>query len=645
MTLFQQINSLLFGLFLLVMTSLVYFQFTQTRDFMNDQMASDLNNTSTSLGLMLQPHLETGDLVGAETLINVIFEGGFYRKVTLTWLADQKEQTWENPVVIDGVPQWFIALDLFGHQSKESLITSGWMQLATLKIEAHPALGYQELWRVMNNTLMILSLLFLIAIVILRIRLKFILKPLHNIAIYAKEIAEQNFTSEMAAPSTTELKEVVVAINSMSGQLKKVFTTLDDEVNKLKQVNLTDRVSGLPNRAHLSGQITSWLTDPGYGGLILAKLDWLDDIHSKYGYQVRDETIKVLAQRMGSELQAVAPSVIARIANTEFAFLVNKGDRQQIETYQQSLIRLINQEMSKAGCEPNTNYALGISERTDEMKLSDILSSADNALQQALKSNHISQWYDTQQQQQYNREQWREKLLHAISNNQFLFQWQPITNINNNETMQREVYCRLNIEEEIVNAGKFMPYIELLSLGSRLDRCLLETIVQNNVLNMSYEPVAINLTHDSINDGEFHLWLGKFLSQLPQASAIHFEIPESAAISNLEQCQTLSSIIRDNDAKLGIDHCGRQMDSLTYLQQLKPHYVKLDQSFAFYDKSEQNNELCRALINVLKGLDIEVIVTAIEDNDQLDNFKTLRVDGYQGYIAPPQDITATRVDS
>ena len=151
MTLFQQINSLLFGLFLLVMTSLVYFQFTQTRDFMNDQMASDLNNTSTSLGLMLQPHLETGDLVGAETLINVIFEGGFYRKVTLTWLADQKEQTWENPVVIDGVPQWFIALDLFGHQSKESMITSGWMQLATLKIEAHPALGYQELWRVMNN--------------------------------------------------------------------------------------------------------------------------------------------------------------------------------------------------------------------------------------------------------------------------------------------------------------------------------------------------------------------------------------------------------------------------------------------------------------------------------------------------------------
>ena len=641
MTLFQQINSLLFGLFLLVMTSLVYFQFTQTRDFMNDQMASDLNNTSTSLSLMLQPHLETGDLAGAETLINVIFEGGFYRKVTLIWLADQKEQTWENKVVIEGVPQWFIELDLFGHQSKESLITSGWMQLATLKIEAHPALGYQELWRVMNNTLMILSLLFLIAIVALRIRLKFILKPLHNIAIYAKEISEQNFSTQMIPPSTTELKEVVVAINSMSGQLKKVFSTLDEEVNKLKQVNLTDRVSGLPNRAHLSGQITSWLTDPGYGGLILAQFDWLDDILSIYGYQVRDETIKVLAQRMQSELAPVAESVIARIANTEFAFLITKGDHQQIEIYQQSLIRLINQEMSKAGCEPNTKYALGISERTDEIKLSDLLSNSDNALQQALKNNRVSQWFDTQQQQQFNREQWREKLISAITNNQFLFQWQPITAINSSDIIQREVYCRLNIEGDIVNAGKFMPYIELLSLGSRLDRCLLETIANNRILSMSYEPVAVNLTHDSLKDPEFHQWLDKFLSQLDDASSIHFEIPESGANSNLEQSLILSGIIRANGAKLGIDHCGRQMDSLTYLQQLKPDYVKLDQSFAFYNKSEQNNELCRALINVLKGLNIEVIVTAIEDENQLENFKSLRVDGYQGYIAPPQEITAT----
>ena len=211
MTLFREINSLLFGLFLLVMSSLVYFQFTQARDFMNQQMESDLNNTKTSLGLMLKPHIESGDMVTAETLVNVIFEGGFYRKVTLTWLVDGKEQTWENPIVIQGVPQWFIDLDLFEKQKTQSLITSGWMQLATLEIEGHPALGYRELWRVMNDTVMILSLLFIISIFVLRIRLNRILKPLHDVAIQAKEIAQRKFGHDIELPKTSELKDVVGA--------------------------------------------------------------------------------------------------------------------------------------------------------------------------------------------------------------------------------------------------------------------------------------------------------------------------------------------------------------------------------------------------------------------------------------------------
>ena len=191
MTLFQQINSLLFGLFLLVMSSIVYFQFTETKDFMTQQMESDLNNTSTSLSLMLKPHLETGDLVGAETLINVVFEGGFYRRVTLTWLVDDRKQTWENPIVIDGVPSWFSDLGLFKSQTKESMITSGWMQLAKLEIEAHPGIGYRELWRIMNDTLLVLSVLFIASLIILRLRLKAILKPLNEIANHAKGIAQR----------------------------------------------------------------------------------------------------------------------------------------------------------------------------------------------------------------------------------------------------------------------------------------------------------------------------------------------------------------------------------------------------------------------------------------------------------------------
>jgi len=638
MTLFREINSLLFGLFLLVMSSLVYFQFTQTRDFMSQQMESDLNNTITSLGLMLKPHIETGDVATAETLVNVIFEGGFYRKVTLKWLVDGKEQVWVNPVVIEGVPAWFTQLNLFEIQKKESLITSGWMQLATLEIEGHPALGYRELWRVMNDTLMILSFLFILSIIVLRFKLNRILKPLHNVAIHAKNISQRKFDQDIELPKTTELKDVVGAINSMSGQLKQIFSTLDEEVNELKEDKLIDQVSQLPNRQYLSAQINNWLNEPGFGGLILAKFDWLEDIHSKYGYQGRDEIIKVVSKRMQAELPAITESVIARIANTEFAFLITKAEKSTIKIYLQSLIRIINQEITKAGCTPNTRFALGVSQRIENMNSADLLSQSDNALQQAQRDNKISHWIDADQPQKYSREQWRSKLVDSINNNHFIFQWQPILSITTQQVIHREIYCRLKIDQQIVTASEFMPFIELLSLGSQLDRCLLQSIEKQNILAAAAEGVAINLTHDSLQDPEFIQWLTQYLKQSVFAERILFEIPESAAISSFNQCYQLAEIIRAAGAKIGIDQCGRQIGSLEYLQKLRPNYIKLDLSFAYYEKLNQNKELCRALINVAKGLNIEVIITGIEDNEQLAHFNSLKVEGYQGYISPVEDV-------
>ncbi|MEH6452682.1 MAG: LapD/MoxY N-terminal periplasmic domain-containing protein, partial [Psychromonas sp.] len=243
MTLFNQINSLLFAMFLLVISSLLYFQFTETKSFMANQMESDLNNASTSLSLMLKPHLETGDVATVDTLINVVFEGGFYKKVELTWVANQQQQEWINPVKVEGVPQWFIDLNLFKGQVTETTISSGWLQLATLKIESNPAIGYYELWRIMNNTLLLLSVIFLAAIALLQFRLKAILKPLNDVAGHAQKIAQRDFSSDIALPKTKELAKVVVAVNSMSTQLKQVFNTLDDEVHFLKNEKLLDSVS------------------------------------------------------------------------------------------------------------------------------------------------------------------------------------------------------------------------------------------------------------------------------------------------------------------------------------------------------------------------------------------------------------------
>ncbi len=638
MTLFRQIYSLLFGLFLLVVASVGYVQFNETQNFLTEQMESDLNNVSHSLGLMLVPSLEAGDLATAETMVNVIFEGGYYQEVKLTWLVDGKQQVWNNNIRIEDVPQWFIDLGIFTPLRKESTITSGWLQLAKLEITAHPGFGYHELWRIMSHTLIAFSILFLVAILFARLGLTWILSPLHAIAEHAKSIAKREFGPDMPLPKTLELRDVVNAFNSMSAQLKKIFSSLDEEVTALRKKNLVDQVSNLPNRQYMMGRIGGWLGEPGSGALMMTKFDWLEEVHSKYGYQVRDETIKLLSEKLQHELGEICESVIARIAAYEFAFLVTNVEREQLSKYLQTLIRTINQEMVKAGCKPNEDYAIGIAERIGQMNSSELLARSDNALQIALKEGKVYHWLETNEQQLFSREQWRDKLTEAINRKQFRFRWQPVHYQDSDNVLQRELFCQLQIGDKLVHAGQFMPYVELLSLGSLLDRCLIEKISEDELLEKNAEAVAVNLTHHSISDPKFHEWLNHFLRNSRHASRLAFELPEAAIYTDIDACQALCTVIRDNGASIGIDHFGRQFGSMSYLQSLRPAYVKLDQSFAQYDENQHNSELCRALVNVARGLEIDVIVTGIQEKSQLERFTPLKTQAYQGFISPPVNV-------
>jgi EAL domain-containing protein (putative c-di-GMP-specific phosphodiesterase class I)/GGDEF domain-containing protein len=638
MTLFRQIYALLFGLFLLMITSVAYVQFSETQSFLVQQMESDLNNASNSLGLMLVPVLEAGDIAGAETLVNVIFEGGYYQQIKLTWLVNGKQQVWNNAIRVEDVPQWFIDLGIFSTITKENTITSGWLQLAEIEITAHPGFGYHELWRIISNTIIVFAILFLIAIIFARVGLTLILKPLHNLSEHAQRIAKRQFGPDMPTPKTAELKELVIAFNSMSAQLKQVFSSLDEEVTALRKKNLVDQVSNLPNRQYMVSRLNGWLTEPSGGALFLAKFDWLEEVHSKYGYQVRDQTIHLLAQKLEQHLQEIAPSVIARIAAYEFAFLVEDVEHDQLNKYLHTLIRTLNNEISKAGCKPNEGFAIGVAERFGQMKVADIMAQADNALQKALADNKVFHWFETSQQQLFSREEWRDNLTNAIRDKKFQFRWQPVQFCDSQQICQRELYCQLQLGDKLLHAGQFMPYIELLSLGSLLDKCLIEKVAEAKLLERNYEPIAINLTHNSIGDIEFHTWLKQILKSNPHTDRMCFEIPEASVYSDLSACENLCSIIRDSGAHFGIDHFGRQFGSMAYLQSLRPSYVKLDQSFSYIDDNQHNGELCRALVNVAKGLDIQVIVTGIQEEVQLERFRTLRLDAYQGFIAPPENI-------
>jgi EAL domain-containing protein (putative c-di-GMP-specific phosphodiesterase class I) len=211
--------------------------------------------------------------------------------------------------------------------------------------------------------------------------------------------------------------------------------------------------------------------------------------------------------------------------------------------------------------------------------------------------------------------------------------------------MHSEIYTRLSIEGKVIRAAQFMPVIEHLALGSEFDKSLLESIAINQTILSSQQNIAINITQDSVGDESFHIWLNDFLGRQTETCRFHFELREDTILSLPAQSLHFVNIIKHQGAKVGIDNCGREMGSLAYLQTIKPDYVKLDQSLSCNPKSkmemgelQEQLTLTQAVVNTAAGLDIEVIITGVEDNEQLDIVSLLHATGFQGFITAPSEI-------
>ena len=83
MTLYRQLLATMLLLFGLLFAATYWVQFNSTRTYLAQQQETTVINTATSLGLALTPYLENGDKVGAESVIQAIFDGGYYRLVRL----------------------------------------------------------------------------------------------------------------------------------------------------------------------------------------------------------------------------------------------------------------------------------------------------------------------------------------------------------------------------------------------------------------------------------------------------------------------------------------------------------------------------------------------------------------------------------
>ncbi|WP_298439459.1 EAL domain-containing protein [uncultured Ferrimonas sp.] len=638
MTLYKQLSTFIFSIFVLVAVGLSWGQLNEARGFLYQQMQSELNNSSQALTLMLQPSMEQADKVAAEALITAMFEGGLYQSIRLKWLADDSEQTWYNNHVDVAVPSWFRQLPLFETPSRNTTIISGWLQLGELEIVAHPGYGYRQIWHSFITSLIIISLMLVLMLTLAKWGLRRLLAPLQQVQQRAEQVAKKQFSAPMVEPKTAELAQLVRSINSMESQLQQQFAAHKEQVSSLQQSLLTDAVSKLPNRQYIVSRLSSWLQEPSDGAIALVQIPLLEQVRQQFGYQLRDELIG----RLGTELAELGSgfnTTASRISAHEFLLLAQDLEPTQQHQLTQQLQQLLRRFEQSCGLAEPQPCAIGAVSRQQEHDSQQLLAQADQAMRQAQLQDKPLCWFAQLQQQPTSVEQWRTLLDDGLQQRLVLYR-QPVLDWHSQTPHHYELFGRIQYQGQEFHAGQFLPYLNMIDRGEAFDRALIEQVINTKALRQSEQPLAINLTAAAVNTPSFQLWLIELLSQ--QRYPLQFEVSEQLAVGGSAALTQLRRQLGQLGYGFGIDHFGRELASLDYLQQLSPDYVRLDHAFVAND-NEQNRQLSRALCLTAQGLQIQVYLAGVQMQEQLAPWQALHLSGYQGFIQPPKRLEAALI--
>ena len=477
---------------------------------------------------------------------------------------------------------------------------------------------------------------FLVTTLLLMRALNYLLKPLKLICDQAVEIELHHFGHAIPEPKTRELRQVVQAINTLSSKLAVQFKEQADEAENLRARVYVDAVSGLGNRSYFVGQVNAWIAEAGQGGVMLVAVDMLDDLYREEGFAARDNMVKSIAQVLRELLDGWDGAALARISATEYALLCPTDDLSQLK----ELAELINSRIADLVVNPmgesGALSVVGIAGRDGNDDLSALLTKADNALGKARNERRGAVVMEGGNEQGLmGRLAWRDLVHDAIARHLWRFKAQPACRFDDGTRLHAELFAAISRDGTDYFAGQFLPAIEQFKMGAEFDKAVLEACVP--LFKQQPELVlAVNITAGSLCSDEFLTWLRGYLSlNVELKERLLFEIPEAAIMKHKEYVTHLVELLREHGFLWGVDHYGRHFQSLGYLEELTPAYVKVDHGYTSQVMEPgADTSFLAAVCRAAHNAGVTTIATRVEDQRQVELLSSLHIDGYQGFVHP-----------
>ncbi|EPB6723342.1 EAL domain-containing protein [Vibrio fluvialis] len=633
MTLYKQLVAGMVTVLILLMICVFIIEFKTTRNNLEQQQRSEVSNTINTVGLALAPYLENKDTVAAESVINALFDGSTYSVVRLRFLDDDAEIVRAYPIKPSQVPQWFTNLNLFEPIHDRRVVTSGWLQLAEVEIVSHPGEAYAQLWQALIRLCLAFGSITLVGLMAIALIVRHALKPLQMIVQKMAQIARNQFGDPLPLPDTRDLTAVVEGINSMSAQVEKYFKAQAQEAQMLRERAYIDPVSQLGNRAYYMNQLNGWLSENAVGGVAILQAQFIKELYEEKGYEAGDGMVRDLAAQLKATV-TTPNATIARISTDEFGLILPNLDESELRLVADGLINAIQVVNPDPTGMAAADASLGVVHNKESKTSTEMLSLLDNAVATSKANPELKYGFVTSATHQVvmGKQQWKALVEEAIHHDWVTFRFQA-ANHSDGQTFHREVFSAIEKDNVRYSANQYLFALEQLHASHLFDQYVLQAMVEKLDTGELTDTLAINIAQSSIEQPSFIRWVTQLLARHKSVcDKLHFEIPESCFVNAPHHTALFCHAVRSAGAGFGVDNYGRNFQSLDYINEFRPDYVKLDYLFTHHLDDEKQKFTLTSISRTAHDLGVTTIASRVETQVQLDFLSEHFIDVFQGFI-------------
>lgn len=410
---------------------------------------------------------------------------------------------------------------------------------------------------------------------------------------------------------------------------------------RLLYLSRHDELTGHLNRIALNDTVAKALEElkreRGTGAFVMVAVNNLSHINEVYGFDIGDEMIQIVGQRLRSGLRE--GDAIGRYSSNKFGILLRHSGAEQLENVTRRFHDSIRDSVidSSAGALA-TSICQGcilLPEQADTVPL--VLSRSLEALERAkTKPGQPISVYEPCEQRETQRKdnvKMADRIIRALNERRMILALQPIVRAGDRKPAFYEALLRMReVDGTIVPAGAFIPVAERLGLARLIDHRMLELAVK--VLRASANlNISLNVSGETASDPA---WLNALRALTNSDASIMrrmmVEITETTAITDIEESVMFVRSLRELGCRVAIDDFGAGYSSFHNLRRLDFDMVKIDGAFVRdLPNSPEDQILVRALVDLAQSFAMDTVAEWVTDEATAEIVEEAGVSYMQGF--------------